>query len=83
MCRGAVVALQSAPWLDLALVRSSQAKVGVVAAAIAGGMATATIMAVAAGGTGFPTGIAERLDERRFVTASESGQNVSRWRNKF
>ena len=67
---GAVVAPQSARWLVLALAHSSQAKVGVVAAAITGGMATAIIMAVAAGGTGFPTGIAERLDERRFVTAA-------------
>lgn len=64
------MALQSALWLELALGHSLRARVGVVAAAITGGMATATIMAVAAGGTGFPTGIAERLDERRFVTAA-------------
>jgi hypothetical protein len=68
--RAAAVALQSAPWLELALGRLSRARVGVVAAAITGGMATATIMAEAAGGTGFTTDIAERLDERRFVTAA-------------
>lgn len=61
----AVVAPQSAPWLELAPGRSSQAKVGVVAVAIIGGMATATIMAVAADGTGFPIDIAERLRRMR------------------